>query len=338
MEYEVNRYRVASKCPCGKSNRDGKFAPIKGYTDKGKCFSCGEFFPPQEKKEDAFLFPYHCVGIECNLFKFLKHQKKAKEVFSLYKMGCLNGYTLFPYINKNNDIVTAKAILYQSNGRRDRDKPPYFIHKKNVEVKMCLFGEHLVKSGDIVNVCESEKSALIASIVLGGTWVATGGKMQVRLIERLNNPKILYPDNDAIDIWQEYGNIKYSYLQYIKDKPKGYDIGDYCLDLIANSSPSPITVTLPQGLFDPNAPSDLKNMAEKLEALRQILSRDVVNQYSDDIVEVYDVRSYVNSLIHKDLPRMVTIDLQAYAQEEYVVNALLEFYLSNYKVKIVKNY
>ena len=43
MIFDKNRRRV-KYCPCGKKNDDGKFAPYKGYEDKGHCHSCGETF------------------------------------------------------------------------------------------------------------------------------------------------------------------------------------------------------------------------------------------------------------------------------------------------------
>src|SRR4051812_24586009 len=53
-----NRRTRVKMCPCGRSNRDGKFAPFKGYDDKGFCHSCGEIFFPDEKKEDdSWKFP-----------------------------------------------------------------------------------------------------------------------------------------------------------------------------------------------------------------------------------------------------------------------------------------
>jgi len=34
-------------CPCGKSNKDGKFVPYVGYDEKGYCHSCCETFLPE---------------------------------------------------------------------------------------------------------------------------------------------------------------------------------------------------------------------------------------------------------------------------------------------------
>lgn len=46
LKLDRNRLR-AKLCPCGKSNKDGKFVPFKGYEDKGYCHSCGKTFLPE---------------------------------------------------------------------------------------------------------------------------------------------------------------------------------------------------------------------------------------------------------------------------------------------------
>lgn len=302
MQFEFinsNRFRIAKTCPCGKSNRDGKFSPIKGYTDKGKCHSCGKFFPPEPSKKITFNFPYELIGIECNLFRYLTQifdKQKVRAVFDKYKIASKNNDTIFPYINKNNDIVTAKIISYNNDGKRDKSKPPYYMHPKDYEFNMCLFGEHLVQPNEAVYICESEKSALIASIVIGGTWLATGGKANIKLIERINNVKILYPDNDAIDEWSNYGNINYKYLQVIKDKPKGYDVGDYCLDL-AKTQKIIINLSNKNYLFYDSLiefkemfdleilecnDNDYINICKNISFLLQLLEHEGITNYYDD--------------------------------------------------------
>ncbi len=42
-EFDRKRSRV-KKCPCGKSNQDGKFVPFVGFDKKGFCHSCGTTF------------------------------------------------------------------------------------------------------------------------------------------------------------------------------------------------------------------------------------------------------------------------------------------------------
>jgi hypothetical protein len=46
LEFDTKRSHIQF-CPCGKSNKDGKFCPYKGYQDKGFCFSCGKTFLPE---------------------------------------------------------------------------------------------------------------------------------------------------------------------------------------------------------------------------------------------------------------------------------------------------
>ena len=46
LEFDTKRSHIKF-CPCGKSNKDAKFCPYKGYEDKGYCFSCGKTFLPE---------------------------------------------------------------------------------------------------------------------------------------------------------------------------------------------------------------------------------------------------------------------------------------------------
>jgi hypothetical protein len=228
-----NRYKVAKQCPCGKSNRDGKFSPLKGYTDKGKCHSCNKFFPPETKK-NRLEIPAHLVGIPCQLklalYKIFD-KNKVDEVFGMYKMGNYKGETMMPYIDKNDEVRSIKIMKY--NGlKRDKERPPYFLHSKieNFQYESCLFGEHLIKIGNKVNVVESEKTALIATIARGGVWVATGGKSLITNITKLNCEWVLCPDNDGIDVWEKFGNVNFAYKTIILQKPKGYDLADLIIE------------------------------------------------------------------------------------------------------------
>ncbi len=51
LKFDRRRKRIKN-CPCGKNNKDGKFAPFIGYEDKGYCHSCGETFLPELSKID----------------------------------------------------------------------------------------------------------------------------------------------------------------------------------------------------------------------------------------------------------------------------------------------
>ena len=57
LQFDNKRSRV-KECPCGKSNKDGKFVPYKGHDDKGYCHSCGETFLPPLPNSEKFRIPY----------------------------------------------------------------------------------------------------------------------------------------------------------------------------------------------------------------------------------------------------------------------------------------
>ena len=47
LKFDKKRHRV-KHCPCGKSNRDGKFVPYVGYDTKDYCHSCGQVYLPEK--------------------------------------------------------------------------------------------------------------------------------------------------------------------------------------------------------------------------------------------------------------------------------------------------
>lgn len=57
LQFDDKRSRV-KECPCGKSNKDGKFVPYKGHDDKGYCHSCDETFLPVLPKSEKYLLPH----------------------------------------------------------------------------------------------------------------------------------------------------------------------------------------------------------------------------------------------------------------------------------------
>ena len=58
LKFDKNRFRI-KECPCGKSNKDGKFVPYIGYDNKGYCHSCGDTFLPDLKpiEKNSFYKP-----------------------------------------------------------------------------------------------------------------------------------------------------------------------------------------------------------------------------------------------------------------------------------------
>ena len=48
-----DRFKVKT-CPCGKSNKDGKFVPFEGHTKFGFCHSCTETILPNDLSTTDF--------------------------------------------------------------------------------------------------------------------------------------------------------------------------------------------------------------------------------------------------------------------------------------------
>lgn len=139
-------------------------------------------------------------------FLFQNYDKKLVEkAISKYQIkSAKNGGTVFLSINKNRKIQKVKVSYYNKMGKRS--------NKFNVPFKnddgyySCLFGEHLLNNSKKINLVESEKTALVCSIIFPNyNWLAYGGingltdsKLQI-----LTKKKVLIiPDisNNAVKI------------------------------------------------------------------------------------------------------------------------------------------
>ena len=158
------RRQVVTQCPCGKSNRDGKFVPYVGYKDKGYCHGCGETFLPELKKNDeGWRFPAKQVKnpefshsikrkpakhlptsfIPVSTFKkslkyhsennFIKYlialfgSEITSKLISRYFIGTSKhwiGATVFWQIDITGKIRTGKIMLYNAQTGK-RIKEPY---------------------------------------------------------------------------------------------------------------------------------------------------------------------------------------------------------------------
>jgi len=62
LQLDKKRFRV-KHCPCGKSNKDGKFVPYIGFETHGYCHSCGKTFMPGKdnlpQAPNAYLYKRH---------------------------------------------------------------------------------------------------------------------------------------------------------------------------------------------------------------------------------------------------------------------------------------
>jgi len=187
-KFETNRLN-AKHCPCGKSNKDGKFVPYKGYENKGFCHACSTTFPIEkdtvvDQKETKVVKQIYVSEktkadtMKCyNINSFVKAFQFDKGIINKWNLGTAkDGSVIFWLVNEHGKICSGKKVLYQENGKRNKSRYPSHIFKRDEGYFPCLFGLHLMKPNSIVCLVESEKSAIIASLHYPNyTWIATGG-------------------------------------------------------------------------------------------------------------------------------------------------------------------
>lgn len=240
LKFDKNRNK-AKYCPCNRNNRDGKFAPYKGYINKGYCFSCGKVFLPekenivepfQNKKKPIKPPSYHPLELvkksgrnfKQNYFiqflKILFSEEEVKNAILKYLIGTSdhwNGATVFWQIDHRQKVRHGKIMLYNSNTGK-RTKNPHgkaYINSirstlklRNFNLKQCLFGLHLINETEIrtVAIVEGEKTAVIMSVFKPEyVWLATGSKQgfKYEILKPLKGYNIVaFPDKSEYNDWQ----------------------------------------------------------------------------------------------------------------------------------------
>lgn len=210
-------------------------------------------------------------GTENNLIRYLSNYFDSVDlgkVVSSYHLGCTKkGETIFPQIDRFGMCRTGKVMQYGTDGHRVKGASDAvdWLHARYMKkqgkaahdfhLKQCLFGEHLLpkRPNDIVCLTESEKSAVISSMVFPDyVWVSCGGKHglnpeRCKALARRN--VMIYPDADAIGYWAEKikalgfcSSIRLS--DWAKDEPQDSkrDIADLIMDEKARSQIKPTTI------------------------------------------------------------------------------------------------
>jgi hypothetical protein len=162
-------------------------------------------------------------------------EKDVMRAVQMYKLGTIEDQSdkiIFWQFDKQQNCRGGKVISYNRETLK-RGKEITWMHTvlrmQDFNLSQCLFGEHLIRtSHDHVIVVESEKSAIVGSIVLPDyVWVATGGKssgVKEKLISLKGYTVTLIPDIDAIGEWKQI-------IQTIQDY-KNFTVSDY-LDMVA---------------------------------------------------------------------------------------------------------
>ena len=177
---------------------------------------------------------------------------QAENLTSLYDIrGVKNGYledaTLLPYIDYNNNFITAKIVKYNTKtGKRNKAQysNSWFHAYKPIKKELgitdkikkkinCFFGENLVANNNKpVVIVEAEKTAIILSMLFENiVFIASGGLGKLKTLDYkflLNRDVSLYPDNGAKE-WHEIGKKRNWFVSEILEAKgtKGSDAVDY---------------------------------------------------------------------------------------------------------------
>ena len=150
------------------------------------------------KSNTFFMYLVKLFGIE-----------KAYQLQEAYNIGTAKGGgVVFWQQDREQNIRTAKVMYYNSNGKRNKDRMSWFVHKKireDFNYRQCFFGLHLTTPDKPVALCESEKTAIIMSVFEPGyTWIASGGSEMIsdeRLFELPRLDKV-FADNGQFEKWE----------------------------------------------------------------------------------------------------------------------------------------
>ncbi len=237
-EFEKQRHRANQFCPCGKSNRDGKFVTEKGFIGQpvGYCHSCGESFGKGKSVdvESYYKKPvkqiYYCksnwqeleryfdVDLKSDFAKYLVKtfgEQQTIEAVEKYFLGNYNSDVIYWQVDRDINVRAGKIMKYDDKGKRYGT--PDWVHsrnKENCQLNHCFFGEHLIDQYDLpIAVVEGGKGAVIMSIIRPDyIWLSAESQsgLSINKCKSIQEFDVtLYPDHDAYEGWsrtaEKYG-------------------------------------------------------------------------------------------------------------------------------------
>ena len=168
-------------------------------------------------------------NFQASLCRMFNNSKRIQDVCLAYALGMTkNGSTIWWQIDEKGKVRTGKIMQYDFYGHRDRSRDEgrtTWVHSllkkqgklpQDWELTQCLFGAHLLhptyhNEGKVIGLVESEKSAIICSLVFPQlVWMACGGMSNLTAGDKhllLKGRKvIMFPDTDPTG--EAYGNWK----------------------------------------------------------------------------------------------------------------------------------
>lgn len=172
---------------------------------------------------------------KCNLFRWMCRmfpEERVRAVWERYNVTTdSHGNCVYWYTDQNGHILFDKRILYKEDGHRDKGFFPGRQYRvADGYTGKCYFGANTVPESGKIYVCESEKTAILVNLMYGRTALATGGKNNLRDVDKR---MLLLPDMDAIEEWSAHGEVWPWWEKWgkpIDEIPDHADIGDMIVD------------------------------------------------------------------------------------------------------------
>jgi hypothetical protein len=265
-KFETNRYKANAICPCGKCNRDGKFATEKGCSGQavGYCHSCGKNFT-NETLTQGYIKPYkapepiiYCkscteavndnydADLKSEFAQFLVRtfgKDNAIKVVEEYHLGEYYGKVIFWQIDSYYKGRAGKILAYNDDGKRGGYANWWHsVNKEDCKLQQCFFGQHLIDESDKpIAIVEGAKTACIMHLINPYfMWLSAEGAdgLSTNKCESIKRFDVtLFPDAGWYDKWnekaQEYDfKISRECEKWMGEKiiKHGDDIADYYLN------------------------------------------------------------------------------------------------------------
>jgi len=223
----------------GKCNRESKcgyhYTPKQYFTDNPTADhrrdeACLVSKPPLSSRREAggevpFSYVEKSVSYKSNFVRFLFDHfsdEQIRNVAENYALGATKSKeVIFWQIDITGKVRTGKIMQYNpATGRRIKHESGAidWVHNKlkksgylpeDFNLQQCFFGEHLLKiyPGKSVAIVESEKSAIIGSLIMSELIWLAAGNLNGLSIEKCQVLKgrdvMLYPDLGAFEKWSE---------------------------------------------------------------------------------------------------------------------------------------
>lgn len=141
--------------------------------------------------------------------------------------GYMEGASVFPFFDINNNFITAQIIKYDNNGKRNKGKfSTNWLHsykplrcefnldendKYSVSIKSFFGEQYLNGSDNVVAIVEAPKTAVILKEIYPNIdWLATAGETQIKtkdLSVLEGKQVVLFPDAHTT-LWNEFATEK----------------------------------------------------------------------------------------------------------------------------------